>query len=191
MTANLTIRAFEARPDAPPNEALTAFLAEHGGVRFARAPSWETICERREEIVADFLAGPDTALLMLDDDVHPTGQGWACLDPLLATDADVASARVLLPDGEVQHGGQFGGFACPAVRLSRRAIVELRRRRGRVFLHTSLLCECRRLHRMASLAAAELPWLDPRVLGCVYNGIPLEPPAAMVAARQQMHGGAT
>ena len=134
---------------------ITRFRHFH---RQAPAPTRVQICEARNEIVDLFMDSRLDYLLMMDDDMLPDER----VLPLLDSSADVAGAAVLRAGGEngLQHG-HYGGFACPCVRLSRRACASLPKP---IFLHPPNTCECRRLWNMATRTG-----MPPQIIGVIQH----------------------
>ena len=156
-----------------PNPVMEDFLAGCPHVRrWPRAASTRGIPDARNEIVRWFMQRCTglAFLLQLDDDMFPTTEG---MEALLASEADVAGAAVLRdgPCGQKYQHDHQGGFACPCVRLSRRALSVLGSspfanqydRNGRV-----RCCECRNLwNTCMRLSKQQHRWLQPAVLGTI------------------------
>jgi hypothetical protein len=163
MTENLYIAVLGTRPNA----LLDDFLRAKDFTRFPPSDGRAKIADRREEMVDAFLASGLPRMLMMDDDALPA-LSWACIYPLLTSDADVAGAESRDTHGTMQHP-ENGGFACCALTLTRRAVQYLRMKHGRVFQQSRTECECSRLYRICRDDSAA-PWLHPVVAGQVVNG---------------------
>jgi len=107
---------------APVNGVLRGWAEKVGGFAYATHISAKTypdlVAMWRNRICDWFLAMTDCShLLLIDADMVPLPES----DDLLATDADVAGAMYIDPNGGIAHEGE-GNLGCGALRISRHAL---------------------------------------------------------------------